>query len=231
LIEAAQYDAFMQDVKGVSTDVVYQETVWGRSKGPKEVESDTLEKRIEQIAETTAQQHVAAANPKSLWSWFNGIGSQTVIGQNGAVPYHILGEYITRAYLLLYGMLGESLGKNRSFLKGKVGLIFRTPVRLLHEILFMMRRQTQSAALSVTASVSAAIGIFLISLYTKNLIGIAAILFILVFALLLRLLTPDTDKRKIAKVVGIAILSTCVTWGMTYGIVSVAKYVKDTFLH
>ncbi len=230
LIEAAQYDAFMEDVKGVSTDVVYQETIWGRSKGPKEVESDTVEKRIEQLAETTAQQHIGAGNSKSLWNWFNGIGSQTVIGQNGAVPYHILGEYITRAYLLLYGMLGESLGKNRSFLRGKVGLIFRTPVRLLHEIIYMMRRQTQSAALSVTAIVSAAIGIFFILIYLKNPIWIAAILFILVFALLLRYLTPDTNKRKIWKVLVIAIVSTCITWGFTHVIVNVAKYIKENFL-
>ena len=221
LIEAAQYDAFMEDVPRVSKDVVYQETICGKSKSHKEVDSDTVEIHIEQLAEITAQQHIAAGNKKTLWNWFNGIGSQTVIGQNGAVPYHILGEYITRAYLLLYGMLGQSLGKKRSFLKGKVGLIFRTPVRLLHEIIYMMRRQTQTAALSVAAIISVALGVFFISVYNKSPVWIAAAFFILVFALLLRYLTPNTKKRKIWKVLIIATVSTCVTWGITHGILYV----------
>jgi len=230
LIEAAQYDAFMEDIMVVSTDVIYQETLWGRSKGPKEVDSDTVEKRIEQVAATAAKQHIAAGNTKTLWNWFNGIGSQTVIGQNGAVPYPILGEYITRAYLLLYGMIGESLGQNRSFLKGKVRLIFRTPVRFLHEIIYMMRRQTQSAALSVAAIISAALGVFFLSLYNKSLVWVAAVFFILVFALLLGYFTPDTKKRKIWKVLIIATVSTCVTWGITHGVLYVIDIIKGKIM-
>lgn len=221
LIEATQFDAFMEDVKGISKDVIYQETVWGRKKGLKNVDSETVESLIDQEASTAAHNHVSQEPPEQLWKWFNGIGSQKVLGEKGAVPYHILGEYVTRAYLLLWGMLGITLGENRSFLKGKVRLFFRTPVRIMHDIIFMLRRQFLTASLLIATIIAVLIAFICFSFCFAEehriwgtISGIAGLLFVWI----LPRLTPETKKRTTIKVILIAVLSAALTALLVWGI-------------
>lgn len=230
LIEAAQYDAFLEDVCGVSKDVAYQEIVWGRSKGSPEVAADAADSRIEQEAAKIAEFHVASASPKDLWNWFQQIGKQTVVGQNGQVPYHILGEYVTRAYLLLWGMAGKSLGKNRSFMGGKVRRIFRTPVRVLHDIIFMLRHQIWTAALAVTAVIAAIAALSVISfVYSHRVWGGIFIAFGISFIFLFHWMTPDSKKSTIFRVFCIALLSGLTTTALAFGIMAFIAFLQGRF--
>lgn len=74
-----------------------------------------------------------------------GLGSQTVLGENRGVPSHILGQYVSQAYLLLWGVLHQAMGKPRgkdNFLGNSwLRLFFRRPAAVVHHLILMMRRE------------------------------------------------------------------------------------------
>ncbi|NSW87338.1 MAG: patatin-like protein [Syntrophobacteraceae bacterium] len=73
------------------------------------------------------------------------MGRQTVAGEHGAVPLHILWEYASKACLLAWGMLNRSLGapgRKVSFLgSGPFRKALRSPILFSHLLVLMMRNE------------------------------------------------------------------------------------------
>src|SRR5262249_15819307 len=164
LIRAGQEEAFSEDAKRVYQDLYYQDMKFGRCRSiPDEmkatangvmINASANEGVIEAEARRAAEQALQALSPEQQWKAFTdmSIGSQNIVGPNGGVPHNVVGEYVTLAYLMFWGMLHQSLGQRAAaFLDHKrVKLFFHTPVLFIYYWLSLVR-QERATALGVIA--------------------------------------------------------------------------------
>ncbi|MBI4775637.1 MAG: patatin-like protein [Deltaproteobacteria bacterium] len=147
LILCGQHEAVNQDLKGLYEDIYFQEISWGTCGA-----DGTLAEAANPVLVSDKAKKLAAESMKEKRKADRGeclrdmaMGSQTVFGENGQVPMKILGQYITQAYVVLWGMLEGALGGPRNrwnfFSHKKVKLVLRFPVLLMHRLIRMMRKE------------------------------------------------------------------------------------------
>jgi len=183
LIEAGQHNIAHQDLPKVYEDMYYQEIVWDQIKGNKNfknemkkyakqednnsIKSSASSKVIQREARRLAKSSLGQLE-KSYGDHFKEIqiGSENVIGKNSSVPPHILGEYVTQAWLVFLGMLKLSFGKTGEEILNRksVKFIFQHPVMFFHILLQMNRRDKILGMIFSTVIASICITIIILSL-------------------------------------------------------------------
>lgn len=153
LILVAQMSAFQESVTSIFEDMHYQKILWGLEKGSRDTGTDSGSETIQADASQMARADLGALTPTEKWNRYLslGIGTQRVTGPTGAIPHNIIGEYTTRGYLLLWGMIRKSLGTCGQRLIDRTRALTRNLPALAHTILVLLRHQATTAAVYVTA--------------------------------------------------------------------------------
>ncbi len=158
-ILAAQYDTVCQDLGTVYEDLYFQEITWGTIDDAAGVGSGTNTSAVEARAKERGARARAAVKDCGADLQEKAIGSQTVVGPNGAVPAHILAEYGCRLYLLLWGLVQNALqGRTRLsgfFSRRLPRWILRTPVAFAYHLIYTRRRHPGAYPLVVVGTVAA----------------------------------------------------------------------------
>ena len=104
---------------------------------------------LEGGAARAAHDQLEDVAPSERWQLFSKmhLGSQPLNGRASVVPPHIVGEYVTQIYLLLWGMVRCSVGPlgQRVMDQQTVRTALRHPVAFLNLVFFLMRRSDNLA--------------------------------------------------------------------------------------
>jgi len=149
LILVAQTSAFQDSAGSIFEDLHYQKILWGLEKGSRDTGTDSGTDAIGADASQMARADLEGLTPAEKWNRYLGlrIGDQRVTGPTGAIPHNIIGEYTTRSYLLLWGMIRRSLGTGGQRLLDRTRALTRNLPALAHTILVLLRHQATTAAL------------------------------------------------------------------------------------
>jgi patatin-related protein len=145
LILAGQHEAVNTRFKGLYEDMYFQEISWGNCKEEEKIADTSGLEAIGAAAKIWAKKVMRATKGENRGEAFKkmAMGSQTVAGKSGRVPMRVLGEYISQAYLLLWGMMETALGGKKAGLSGnrKIRLFFRSPVWFIYHYISVMRTE------------------------------------------------------------------------------------------
>ncbi len=190
LIEAAQEAAVEEDLEGVYSDHFGQEISWDRIDAKSATEKNPDIPAIQTVLRSLGPAIPAAFKGSSSSTTVHTVGdqlallakskvkaygdafrklkfgAQLVFGPQSPVPTSIFAEYVTQAYLLLWGMLNRSFKSLRLNIMedSKIRLFFRNPVAAMHTILVLMRADETLAALSLMGILTASAVLFFIGL-------------------------------------------------------------------
>lgn len=137
LILSGQEQAFFEDIGTILEDVRYQEIKFGKSIGPLGAVADTNDTTIELDARVASGVEMNILNKDEKLKLYQDmeIGSQKIIGEQGQVPNVVIGEYISTAWLMVWGMLRQTNGRIRGFMdKRTVKLLSYWPARLFRRV-------------------------------------------------------------------------------------------------
>lgn len=197
LIQAAQEDAFCEDLECVYADLHYQEIKFGRRLGVRGAKAGGNDADIETDAWRAAVDDLAEMPPEQQWKAYTDmrIGSQTIVGAGGQVPNNVVGEYVTLAYLRFWSMLQRSLGtRSAEFLdRPRVRLFFRTPFLFGYHVFSLARQERTTAAALIALTVGVLLGVIATSWFSGNWPVSVAFCFLLLasFGLFVRLQGMD----------------------------------------
>ena len=217
LILAGQHDAAHDDLEDLFKDLHQQEIVWDKQRGPDGETSASAPAAIERAAAEKAEKSVKNLRStrgdkfKSM-----AIGGQAVTGPGG-VPANILGEYVTKTLLLLWGMLTRATGGKESFLnRGSLRLYVRGPIRFLWSLLFLTRTQHTLAPLVLSTLAGALIAIGVVAALLGHLAwAICAALALGVVLFVTTQLTSRVVEEKMTWVKWISLLGILLLIGLT----------------
>jgi hypothetical protein len=144
--------------------------------------------------------------PGERWDKFRKmhLGGQPINGRDGGVPPHISGEYVTQAYVLLWGMVRNSLGRvGRGILDRKtVKMALRHPVAFLNALFFLMRREYVSALASIATTAGLIVGVaggaYLLGSSRGVSLCVGAIVILLLFMSIVAWAVPRLKRRTLA---------------------------------
>jgi hypothetical protein len=128
------------------------------------------------------------------------LGGQPVKGRN-VIPPHIVGEYATQAYLLLFGMIRSSLGeKGRAVLdRTTVRAVLRQPLAFMNVIFFLMRSAYVAALGSIATTAGLLIGTAAAAyLLDGSWLVLAAVAALLLFVAVVSWAAPRMKRRPMA---------------------------------
>jgi hypothetical protein len=164
-----------------------------------------------QVADHTAKmwaravmQPIAAAGTAGEVFSRLGLGAETAAGRNGRLPPAVLGEYTTRAFLLVWALLDESLARWGSPLRSVLrrpslrGTVY-APVKALN-VVFSLHRQDRVLASTILVLILGISGTLVVTAFgfeAKWIIRTVAVAVFVVSAWLISLLT---DRRWWAQV-------------------------------
>ena len=145
LIIAGQHEAVNTRFKGLYEDMYFQEICWGNCKEEEKITDTSGPQAIGAAAKIWAKNVMRSTKGENRGEAFKNMamGSQTVAGKSGRVPVRVLGEYISQAYLLLWGMMEAALGGRKAGLSGnrKFRLFLRGPAWFTYNYIRMMRTE------------------------------------------------------------------------------------------
>jgi predicted acylesterase/phospholipase RssA len=130
------------------------------------------EAALVKAASEAAKDDLAVLNPSQQWMSFQAmqIGSQKIVGPNGYVPTQIIGEYVSLAYLMFWGMLRQSLGdRSTAFLdRSRVKWLGRTPVLFVYHLLALLRRERLTALTIIVLITGVLLGLAVTAAFFKS---------------------------------------------------------------
>jgi len=251
LISVGQEDAFREMFPTVLGDHYYQEMAFGAPADP-ESSSDaaassaaaTSQTMWKGVAGRMSEEHCTALSPDEQWRTFEDmhLGGQPISGRDGGIPPHISGEYVTHAYLLLWGMLRRSLNDfGRSILdQRKVRLVLRHPPAFFNTLFFLMRRSYISALAIIAAVLGLLIGIVGVGWYTResggSRLGIGAVVILLLFMRIMAWAIPRAKRHSTALTFApIAVLTILIVGAAcapaAYGVLASCWHTVTAFFH
>jgi len=91
------------------------------------------------------------------------IGSQEIVGDNGQVPNVVVGEYLSAAWLMIWGMLGQTNTRVKKFMDTWIlKILFYWPAKILRPAFASSRRDKSPILFLIVFLVGVALGILAI---------------------------------------------------------------------
>ena len=165
LILAGQEQAFYEDIGTVLEDVRYQEIKFGKSMGPLGATADTNDQTIEHDARRAAKVEMKMLSKDEQLEAYQEmhIGSQEIVGDNGQVPNVVVGEYLSAAWLMIWGMLGQTNTRVKKFMDTWIlKILFYWPAKILRPAFASSRRDKSPILFLIVFLVGVALGILAI---------------------------------------------------------------------
>lgn len=161
LIELGQEIVLLENGKDLFSDLHFQDVKFGQKTSLHGSNVYSADSSIDLESEAWSNQILAGLSLEEMWEKIKDMsfGTQAIVGRGSKIPNSVIGEYVTRSYLLFWDMLYQSLGeKGRKILeRGRVRLIFRSPMKFFN-YLYSLARQNRNMMLVVIV----ALGCFLL---------------------------------------------------------------------
>lgn len=188
LILAGQHEAVKRELGVVYEDMYFQDLCWDKKEKVKTLHDNPSDVVLNIEAKRWAKHALCMIGKEQLGEEFKdmAIGSQAVAGKEGRVPLKILAEYISQAYLLLWGMIENSLDEKKKFIPGggEIRFFLRSPVLFFYYSLIMMRREKRFSPTLLWSLCAALFAAGITGLYMGNRLFIVPLLLLfLIFAI------------------------------------------------
>jgi predicted acylesterase/phospholipase RssA len=135
-------------------------------------QEDATEAALVNAACKAAKEDLALVPPSQQWLMFRAMkfGRQQIVGPKGYVPNQVIGEYVSLAYLMFWGMLRQSLGdRSTAFLdRSRVQWVGRTPVLFLYHLLALLRRERLTAVTVIVLTTGVLLGLGVTALFLQS---------------------------------------------------------------
>jgi hypothetical protein len=126
---------FGQECVTIFDDNRYQEIKFCKSMGPLGAITDTNDRIIEREAGMAAEIEMKMLSKDKQLKTYQEmcIGSQEIVGDKGQLPNVVIGEYLSAAWLMIWGMLRRTSAGVRKFMDTFVmKILFYWPAKVLH---------------------------------------------------------------------------------------------------
>jgi patatin-related protein len=203
LVIAGQEDAFQDTFPKILEDHYYQEMAFGNLGGPDCATAASSRIALEGGAKKAAREQLEHEPPSERWELFRKmrLGSQPLEGRESAIPPHIVGEYVTHTYLLLWGMVRRSLGSiGKAVLdQTTVRAALRHPLAFINLVFFLMRRSDNLALGTIVATAGLLIGVAGAAVYLHSIpLAIGAVVVLLLFMAIVARALPRVKRWSLA---------------------------------
>ena len=174
LIAAGQQMALQEDLPAVYEDRHYQDIEFGRITPTSSwsrllarvtgwrlahARPDANEQAKTVLAREIAKQHAAMDGPDHAQNFKAlDLGKEPV---TEALPRQVIGEYVTRAFVLLWAMVQASLGERAKYMEGPMRRYIRNPMLFANRLFLLMREETALAAVIVSVVAALLLGGFI----------------------------------------------------------------------
>ena len=183
LIAAGQTQVFNEDIESVYADLYYQEIRFGQRVGTGGATGASTYSGIEEDANKQAKATLARTPEEDRWNKYKKmeIGNQAITGPQGRVPYAVLGEYASLAYMKLWSMVRNSLAAaNTAMDRDAVRGVLRSPVQLLYYVFFLIRREPSTAATVIALILGTLLGIIGFAAWYSNWLAMSVSVLVLI---------------------------------------------------
>lgn len=190
LIAAGQQLALQEDLPAVYEDRHYQDIEFGRisptsgwarlmarltGRRLARARPDANEQAKAVLAREMAERHAAMDGPDQSENFKRlDLGAEPV---TEALPRQVIGEYVTRTFVLLWAMVQKSLGERAKYMGGPIRRYIRNPMLFANRLFLLMREETALAAVIVSVVAALLLGGFVYSV-VEGIYGRAAALLV-----------------------------------------------------